>query len=286
VSKQPTFSIIIPHYRDDFFEDIFLIDCLTSVKNQTFANFECLLILDGDNIKSEEIFADVVGNDARFILIKQAHAGLHKTRLNGIKNAAGSWIISLDSDDYFVDNNGLKSIHTAIQNAAETAKPVLIGGIKNVDMYEKPQRHLADSWLVYMQYSISMCAIPRSWLRFKDSEMEGVFDFDVYATLAPLIDNQAKIWMLPKTAVFYRQRSGSLNYIKETQTPRLEIDQAIGTYKKLLQLKKLTWRQKCLCWLAIWRYKLTPPKHLFNRILRGILTKISKHLSGSKWKKT
>jgi len=250
---------------------------------QRYTNFECLVVLDGFSSEAQRVFDEVVVDDPRFLLIRHTHAGLAHTRTQGIHHTQAEWIISLDSDDYFVDETALETIHTTIQQAGTCCKPYIIGGLKTIDLLEIPDKHTLESWLVYAQYSISMCAIPRALLDVSSWNTRDVYDFDVRAVLTPLIMHQANIVMLSEPVVSYRRRIGSLNHIKETQMPELEIKQAIGTYQKLLKLDPLSFRQKILCWLAITRYSITPPTHICDRIWRGCLTKISKILSGSGW---
>lgn len=99
------FSIIIPVYN----VEEYLIDCLESVKRQTFEDYEIMLVDDGSCDKSPQICDDYAKNDKRIRVIHKANGGLSSARNIGIENAQGEYLIFLDSDDLITDN-ALKSI--------------------------------------------------------------------------------------------------------------------------------------------------------------------------------
>lgn len=96
----PYISIIIPVYNvEDFIEA-----CLNSVINQTYKdNFECILIDDCGNDNSMEIAKKIISNyhgNIEFKIISHCkNSGLSAARNTGIKNAKGTYILFLDSDD-------------------------------------------------------------------------------------------------------------------------------------------------------------------------------------------
>ena len=61
------FSIIIPVYN----AQKYIVKCITSIKNQSFTDFECLLINDGSTDDSQNIINKEIANDPRFILINK-----------------------------------------------------------------------------------------------------------------------------------------------------------------------------------------------------------------------
>ncbi|NJS41682.1 glycosyltransferase family 2 protein [Candidatus Gracilibacteria bacterium] len=111
--KKPFFSIIIPIYKTEEF----LEECLESVKNQTFSDYECIVINDGspgipisskksplykiDSSKQvKKIFDSVTKKDKRFKLYQKKNEGLSATKNFGIAKASGQRLVILDSDDY------------------------------------------------------------------------------------------------------------------------------------------------------------------------------------------
>ena len=91
------FSIIVPTYnvKKEFFEK-----CINSIKNQTYNNFEAIIIDDGSDGKFKKIYEDTIKDDERFFIITQRNLGVSAARNNGIKSCTGDYIIFVDSDDY------------------------------------------------------------------------------------------------------------------------------------------------------------------------------------------
>lgn len=73
--------------------------CLQSIAEQTYTNFECIVIDDGSTDASGAICDTFCRTDARFRVIHQANAGIGFTRNVGLDNAAGEYIQFVDSDD-------------------------------------------------------------------------------------------------------------------------------------------------------------------------------------------
>lgn len=94
-------SIIIPIYNTG--EKLYR--CLDSVRNQTFANFECLMVDDGSKDESPKIIDQYSLNDERFKAIHKLNGGVSSARNLGLQNASGEWIAFLDSDDFLMKNH-------------------------------------------------------------------------------------------------------------------------------------------------------------------------------------
>lgn len=88
-------SIVIPIFN----MEKYLRRCLESIKNQTFRNFEVILIDDGSEDASEEICRDFLG-DTRFVYRKQRNQGVSCARNTGLGLASGVWVAFVDPDDY------------------------------------------------------------------------------------------------------------------------------------------------------------------------------------------
>ena len=90
------FSVIVPVYNCERY----LKRCIKSILNQTYKNFELILINDGSIDRSIEICREAASLDNRVIIIEQENQGPGAARNNGIKNATGDFIVFIDSDDY------------------------------------------------------------------------------------------------------------------------------------------------------------------------------------------
>ena len=105
------FSIIVPIYKVEKYLD----ECVQSVLSQSFADYECILVDDGspDNCP---IMCDEYSEKYKQIkAIHKENGGLSDARNAGILQASGEYIILLDSDDKFADNEALKNLFDNIQ---------------------------------------------------------------------------------------------------------------------------------------------------------------------------
>lgn len=94
----PLISIIVPVYN----VQKHLRRCLDSIIQQTYENFECILINDGSTDGSGEICDEIAKQDKRFIVIHQQNAGLSVARNNALLMAKGDYVSFVDSDDYIL----------------------------------------------------------------------------------------------------------------------------------------------------------------------------------------
>ena len=94
----PAISLIVPLYC----VEPYIQDCISSLKEQTFADFEVVCINDGSPDNSYALAKECAGDDARFVFIEQENAGLSAARNTGIDHARGTYIMFLDSDDMLI----------------------------------------------------------------------------------------------------------------------------------------------------------------------------------------
>jgi len=173
MKKNPFFTIICPNYKTE----PFLEECLLSVKNQTFKDFECILVNDEspgvevfedkttntssdfwfrqdfknniihyDDTKTQwkNIFDNVSSGDDRFICIDQKNTGQGIARNNAIKIAKGKRVVFLDCDDFLP----LDYLQNAYNEIVKYNEPTIFYG--NIKTYldgvyfgfEKQMKHI------------------------------------------------------------------------------------------------------------------------------------------------
>ncbi len=98
-------SIIVPVYN---VENV-LRYCVDSILNQTFRDFELILIDDGSTDKSGEICDKYALNNSNIVVEHIENQGVSKARNTGIELAKGEYICFIDSDDY-VDKEFIKEM--------------------------------------------------------------------------------------------------------------------------------------------------------------------------------
>ena len=89
-------SIIIPAYNCEKY----LNRCLDSVLNQTYNEFEIILVNDGSTDKTSDICDEYKAIDNRIKVIHKENGGVSSARNIGISKSTGEYIMFLDSDDW------------------------------------------------------------------------------------------------------------------------------------------------------------------------------------------
>ena len=98
-------SIVVPVYN----ANNSLHCCIDSILNQTYSDFELILVDDGSTDESGRICDTYAIKDNRVKVIHQDNSGVSAARNTGIINAKGEYICFIDSDDY-IDSTFLESL--------------------------------------------------------------------------------------------------------------------------------------------------------------------------------
>lgn len=98
--KKPVISIIIPVYN----MERYLKQCIESIRQQTFKDWECIIVNDGSFDTTPTIIREETRGDARFKIINKENGGLSSARNVALKLAQGEYIGFIDSDDWIEPN--------------------------------------------------------------------------------------------------------------------------------------------------------------------------------------
>lgn len=93
---EPKISIIVAIYN----QEKYLHKSLSSIQNNTFKDYEVLLINDGSTDRSEDICLQYCDTDSRFKYFKKANGGVASARQFGLDNCHGEYVIHVDPDDW------------------------------------------------------------------------------------------------------------------------------------------------------------------------------------------
>lgn len=144
-------SIIIPIYN----VDKYLRTCLDSVLEQTYQDFEVLLIDDGSTDNSSNICDAYSQQDNRFKSFHFPNRGVSKARNIGIEKAEGEWITFIDADDS-IKKDYLYILH---QGVSENNVDHAIGYYSNIKRgvdctkYLEPKQFcLSPKEVIYMNF--------------------------------------------------------------------------------------------------------------------------------------
>jgi SAM-dependent methyltransferase len=102
LAARPLVSVIIPCYNQSHF----LLEAVTSVINQTYKNWEIIIVNDGSLDTTSTVAKNLIVANSQYQikLVEQTNQGLSSARNAGIAAANGEYIIPLDADDLLAEN--------------------------------------------------------------------------------------------------------------------------------------------------------------------------------------
>ena len=127
-SPKPFFSVVIPTYnRAKSIEE-----AVRSVLDQTFRDFELIVIDDGSTDNTGEILKPIAEEDKRLNYVYQENAERSAARNHGIELSEGEYICFLDSDDIYLPEH-LEKFHKTIESHDKAVALFLSNAIMELD---------------------------------------------------------------------------------------------------------------------------------------------------------
>jgi glycosyltransferase involved in cell wall biosynthesis len=105
----PYISIIIPTYNSA----TTIVDCLSSISNQSVKDYE-ILIIDGSSTDNTIQLINIL-NDSKVRVVSEKDNGVYDAMNKGVNLAQGQWIYFLGSDDTLFNNDVLKNVYLEMQ---------------------------------------------------------------------------------------------------------------------------------------------------------------------------
>jgi glycosyltransferase involved in cell wall biosynthesis len=295
-SSTPLVSVIIPAFNSEKT----IQETIESVLNQTFSNFELIIINDG----SQDATLDIINSikDSRLKVFSYANTGVAASRNRGFAQAVGEFISFLDADDLWTPDK-LEAQLKALQENSQVA--VAYSWVDHIDESSKflrPSSHNTLNGNVYtalLQGNI-LANGSNALIRAQALKAVGSFnssftpaeDWDLYLRLASLYHFVA----VPSPQVLYRitSTSASNNVFKMEAACLKLIEQAYSQASEHLQYLKqesIGNLYKYLIYKALeentgrkegfkaaklfWHYvKKDPALHRMNRLKISLLFKI------------
>lgn len=164
---------------------------IKSALNQTFTDFEIIVIDDSSKDNTEDIVKSLIQKDSRIKYFKnEINLGISKSRNKGILLAEGEYIAMLDSDDYWLDN---KKIEKQIEILEKNKGIGLIGSnILCIDKdnkelkkyyYESEDKKIRQKILLRNQFAQSSIIFRKKLIEktgLYNTEFDGCEDLDLW----------------------------------------------------------------------------------------------------------
>ena len=198
-------SIIVPCYNQAEFLDV----SLQSVLNQTYKNWECLIINDGSPDATGEIAQKWVARDARFKYHEKVNGGVASARNLGIEKALGEWILPLDGDDkigteylqnasyYF--NKGYRIIYCKARFFGSLNEPF--------ELKKFTKKDLLRENIIF----VSSMFLKKDWEKTRGYDEDFVHGFEDWEFWIQMINNidESKVIRMDYTGFYYRRKEES-----------------------------------------------------------------------------
>lgn len=202
------FSVIIPVYNSQRY----IGKCITSIVNQTFNDYETLIIDDGSDDNSSIIINKIIANDNRFHYYYQTNQGVGAARNAGLQKAKGKYIIFVDSDDY-IDINSFATFYSFIQ---KFNPDVLICGTKQIenntviDNYSRLSDYFIPNTLYYGKDVYNIMMENKSFVPMACNNVYKYEVIDRYNILFQNIIYEDALWVL--NLLFHNPRVLIVNF--------------------------------------------------------------------------
>ena len=201
----PKISIIVPCYK----QSQYLEDSLLSILEQTYINWECIIVNDGSPDDTEKVAQIWVKKDVRFKYLFQQNRGVSNARNNGINLAMGEYILPIDADDK-IENNYVAECLNAIENSKDIK--VVYGKVKNFGIEEgeilSPQFEFQN--LIFSNsIHCSGVFLKSDWLKIMGYDENMIHGYEDWEFWINLLKSGGVAKEIDATHLFYRRKNVS-----------------------------------------------------------------------------
>lgn len=281
-------SVIVPCYN----QAQYLPEALQSVLDQSFSDWECIIVNDGSPDNTEAVAHEWCDKDCRFKYLKKENGGLSSARNAGISMAEGEWILPLDADDK-IGKEYISLALDAIKYSPDIgiiyADAFLFG--EKDGKWNLPKYNYRDILKLNMIYCSAFYK-KEDWIitgGYDINLIHGWEDWEFWVHL--LSTTQKKVLKLPYIGFYYRIKENSMiEFLKKDNNKQQEINvyvqkkhldiyiKEFGTYQEILSVND--WLISCNNALShkVYRYENFIP----IKILK-VLQSSCKRIFDKKW---
>lgn len=154
---QVLFSVVTPVFN----AELFLAECIQSVLNQTWTDFELILVNDGSTDTSASICMEYANIDNRITVITQENKGQTAARMAGIHSAKGDYCLFLDADDRWDHKTLAQIAHTIAETHCDMVLFDYVRFDQNLkypvrSLFNVPRKFLReDLRILWREYALS-----------------------------------------------------------------------------------------------------------------------------------
>lgn len=237
----PKFSIIVPIYNSEKY----LKNCIDSILNQTYGDFELLMIDDGSTDMSSKICDEYEKKDDRIRVVHKKNGGVSTARNNGLNVAEGEYLIFVDSDDS-IEKYMLERINEKI---IENDADFIICGKFKEEQEINLEKIINNTDIENLKDMIINEKINSTWGKAYKRKIMQMIRFDTSITIGEdllfnieYMKKTKRIYMLNKKLYNYNtenENSLTKKYIKNKYEQLTKVNIQLENYLKQYKNKKL-----------------------------------------------
>lgn len=203
-------SIIMPVFNSEKF----IKKTIQSILNQTYQNFEIIIVNDDSTDKTENICVKMAKEDSRIKYFHIPKGGVSKARNYALSRATGNYLMFIDADDYY-EKNMLEEMYKAmIEQEVDVVRCTykLLSG-KKVSEFEKSikydRKNITKVLLPQILSEKIKCYV---WLLLIKKSKVGIFEeklfiYEDFCFYLEMLKNAESIYMLDKKLYNYNDKN-------------------------------------------------------------------------------
>lgn len=267
-------SVVVPCYQ----VEKYLAKCVDSILNQTFEDYEIILVDDGSTDATVRICDMYAEAHSNIKVVHKTNGGLSDARNVGIRHAKGTHICFIDSDD-FIHPDYLKTMY---QIAVEESADVVVCAYEKVYETDEPTQKTVQPTETTVfsgeeavrQLILSEKLMNYAWNKLYRIELFNDIQYpvgkrweDIGATYK-LFNKSKKVAYTDSALYYYLQREGSITASSNIRNSLDQYDLLLERYndlkKEYTDLKDALCTQLCVCSYNCWSFLQTYKQGLSN----------------------
>ncbi len=222
-----TVSIILPYYK----KREFIKETLNSIINQSYKDFEVIIIYDDESAEDLDLIKNLIVNDNRIkLIVNNKNLGVGSSRNIGINNSIGSYLAFIDGDDLWKNDKLIKQISFMEENnylISHTSYEIINAAGKKLS-YRKAENLNYKKLLKSCDIGLSSVILKKELLKdnLRFANLKTKEDFVLWLKIS---ENGNTIYGLEDNLLFWRKTKNSLS----SSTIRKLIDGFLVYYKYL-----------------------------------------------------
>lgn len=234
-------SIVIPVYN----AEKYLEECIESCLNQTYQEFEIIIVNDGSTDNTVDIISKYKDND-KVLYFKKDHNGIAETLNLGINNANGKYIVRMDADDIMLPNRLEHQIYYMETHPdIDILSSSFVWGNDKLGTPKQESCTLPERYIIPKYFMHGNCMAHPAVIMKKESLMKLPYIYEQYYEGV----EDMKLWILamkhglvvasePTDVIIYRQHSDQVTISAPKDDKRIPTEKLLPRVRRLINPKK------------------------------------------------